>query len=108
MPIRRKSKMPRRPEGAGPLLRDKLTQAGFRWCPPRRRDYGLRMKTTFFILLLIAMLVTLGVLAMGIVGMARGGEFNARYGNKLMRARVIAQGVALAILALAVLVGTQD
>ncbi len=66
------------------------------------------MKTFFFIALLIAMLITLGVLATGMIGMARGGEFNAKYGNKLMRARVIAQGVALAIFALAVLVGTQD
>jgi Hypoxia induced protein conserved region len=66
------------------------------------------MKTFFFVLLLIAMLITAGVLATGIIGMARGGEFNAKYGNKLMRARVIAQGVALAIFALAVLFGTQD
>ena len=66
------------------------------------------MKTFFFIALLIAMLITLGVLATGIIGMAKGGEFNAKYGNKLMRARVIAQGVALAIFAVAVLAGTQD
>jgi hypothetical protein len=54
------------------------------------------------------MFITLGVLATGIIGMARGGEFNAKYGNKLMRARVIAQGVALALFALAVLFGAQD
>jgi hypothetical protein len=66
------------------------------------------MKTFFFVLVLIAMFITLGVLATGIIGMARGGEFNAKYGNKLMRARVIAQGVALALFALAVLFGAQD
>jgi hypothetical protein len=66
------------------------------------------MKTFFFVALLIAMLITAGVLATGIIGMARGGEFNAKYGNKLMRARIIAQGVALAIFALAVLVGDPD
>ncbi|MEQ8355401.1 MAG: twin transmembrane helix small protein [Kiloniellaceae bacterium] len=66
------------------------------------------MKTFFFVALLIAMLITLGVLATGIIAMARGGEFNAKYGNKLMRARVIAQGVALAIFALAVLVDGTD
>jgi hypothetical protein len=66
------------------------------------------MKTFFFVLVLIAMFITLGVLATGIIGMARGGEFNAKYGNKLMRARVIAQGVALALFALAVLFGIQD
>jgi len=66
------------------------------------------MKTFFFVALLIAMLITLGVLATGIIGMARGGEFNAKYGNKLMRARIIAQGAALAIFALAVLFGAHD
>lgn len=66
------------------------------------------MKGFFFVLILIAMLITLAVLATGIIGMARGGDFNAKYGNKLMRARVIAQGVALALFALAVLAGTQD
>jgi hypothetical protein len=66
------------------------------------------METFFFVLVLIAMFITLGVLATGIIGMARGGEFNAKYGNKLMRARVIAQGVALALFALAVLFGSQD
>lgn len=63
------------------------------------------MKTVFFVLVLIAMLITLGVLATGIIAMARGGEFNAKYGNKLMRARVIAQGVAIALFAVAVLLG---
>lgn len=63
------------------------------------------MKTVFFVLVLIAMLITLGVLATGIIAMARGGEFNAKYGNKLMRARVIAQGVAIALFAIAVLLG---
>jgi hypothetical protein len=66
------------------------------------------MKTFFFVLVLIAMFITLGVLATGIIGMARGGEFNQKYGNRLMRARIIAQGVALALFAVAVLVGSQD
>ncbi|WP_422364936.1 twin transmembrane helix small protein [Pelagibius sp.] len=66
------------------------------------------MKTFFFVALLIAMLVTLGVLAVGMIGMAKGGDFNDKYGNKLMRARVISQGVTLVIFALAVLVGLQD
>jgi hypothetical protein len=63
------------------------------------------MESFLFILVLIAMFITLGVLATGIIGMARGGEFNAKYGNKLMRARVICQGVTLALFAIAVLVG---
>ena len=57
------------------------------------------------ILVVIAMLITLGVLFAGLLSMARGGEFNAKYGNKLMRWRVITQGVALVLFAIALLAG---
>ena len=50
------------------------------------------------IIVLIALMVTLGILLVGIIGMARGGEFNAKYGNKLMRARIIAQFTVLILL----------
>lgn len=50
------------------------------------------------LLLLVAMLATAVVLFVGIFGFLRGGEFNARYGNKLMRARVGLQFLALVIL----------
>lgn len=52
------------------------------------------------IVVLIALLVTLGILLAGVFGMARGGEFNRKYGNKLMRMRVIAQFTALALMVL--------
>ncbi len=51
------------------------------------------------ILMVIGMLATLGVLATGIFSMARGGEFNDRWGNRLMRYRIVAQGFALAMFA---------
>ena len=51
----------------------------------------------------IAMTLTVIVLIIGIVAMLRGGEFNEKYGNKLMNARVIFQGIALLFLALAIL-----
>lgn len=54
-------------------------------------------------LLILAMLATLGVLAMGLVSMARGGEFNEKYGNRLMWWRVRLQVLALALFALAFL-----
>jgi len=69
----------------------------------RVADYPIHMSGFFFVLMIIAMLATLAILGIGMVSMIRGGEFNARYGNKLMRARVIMQGVALACFALAVL-----
>ena len=48
--------------------------------------------------LLIAMLATLGVLAVGLAGFFHGGEFNRKYGNKLMQARVALQAIAIALL----------
>ena len=45
-------------------------------------------------------LATLGVLVAGIALMGAGGKANARYGNKLMVARVSLQGLALLTLAL--------
>jgi len=56
-------------------------------------------------LIVIAMLITLGVLFTGIYSMARGGEFNRKYGNKLMRYRILAQGIALLLFAIAMLAG---
>ncbi|HXV74061.1 MAG TPA: twin transmembrane helix small protein [Sphingomonadales bacterium] len=52
------------------------------------------------IIVLGALAVTLGILLVGVLGMARGGEFNKKYGNTLMRLRVIAQFTALALMAL--------
>jgi len=50
-------------------------------------------------LLIALMLATVVVLVAGIVLMAKGGEANAKYGNKLMVARVAFQGVALVVVA---------
>lgn len=49
----------------------------------------------------LAMLSVLAVLGMGIFSMVKGGEFNKKHGNKLMQARVMLQGLALGLLALA-------
>ena len=49
-------------------------------------------------LLLIAMLATLGALVVGLAGFLYGGEFNRKYGNKLMQARVALQAVAVVLL----------
>ena len=50
------------------------------------------------LLLMIAMAATLGVLVVGLVGFLRGGEFNRRHGNRLMRARVMLQAVCVLLL----------
>lgn len=53
------------------------------------------METVLNILLGLAMVSVLGVLATGLASFAMGGEFNRKYGNKLMRLRVAAQACAL-------------
>jgi len=53
----------------------------------------------------IALAAVLITLVLGLVSMTRGGAFNAEYGNKLMRLRVVLQFVAVVILALAFLIG---
>jgi hypothetical protein len=58
------------------------------------------MSGFMIVLLVLAMVATLGVLFFGLFSMARGGEFNQRNSNKLMRARIVCQAVALAIFAL--------
>jgi hypothetical protein len=58
------------------------------------------MHTTLAALVIIFALATLCVLLFGVLTMVRGGEFNRRNSNKLMRWRVILQGVTLMLLAL--------
>ena len=58
------------------------------------------MTTLLNIALAIAMLSVVGVLFMGIYSMGRGGELNRKYGNLLMRWRIILQLVAVAVMLL--------
>ena len=55
------------------------------------------------IVLIVLMVAVLAVLMTGVISMAVGGEFNRRFGNRLMRARVILQLVAVAVFVLLVL-----
>jgi Hypoxia induced protein conserved region len=57
------------------------------------------MTTFLSVLVVIAMLATLGVLIAGMVGMVRGTN-DPRRSNRLMRYRVMLQAVALALFAL--------
>ncbi|MEY2955966.1 MAG: hypothetical protein RL123_694, partial [Pseudomonadota bacterium] len=42
-------------------------------------------------------LIVVAILMVGIGGFARGGEFNRRHGNRMMRWRIIAQAVVVAL-----------
>ena len=47
---------------------------------------------------LVACLVVLAILMVGIGGFSKGGEFNRKYANKIMRLRIAAQFVAVVII----------
>ncbi|MBM3603739.1 MAG: twin transmembrane helix small protein [Alphaproteobacteria bacterium] len=53
-----------------------------------------------FIVTILAIGVVLAILMTGIGGFARGGEFNRKHGNRMMRWRLYAQAAAIAILLL--------
>ncbi len=58
------------------------------------------MSTGLTILLFAAMGLTVLVLFAGLFSMVRGGEFKRKYGNRLMRLRVLFQAIAIVVLAL--------
>lgn len=62
------------------------------------------MKALFFSLVIVAAMITLAVLVTGIFTMARGGEFNRKHSNRLMRLRVVAQCIALVLFAIAMMI----
>ena len=65
------------------------------------------MNTVILILLAVTLAAVVIVLLTGVVGMARGGAFNAKYGNKLMRLRVILQGLAIVLFVLLVVTSSR-
>lgn len=58
------------------------------------------MSQTLLVISLIACLAVLAVLLFGVGTFAKGGDFNRKHANKIMRWRIIAQAVAVALLVL--------
>jgi predicted permease len=54
------------------------------------------MANVFLVLLIIFMALTLVSLLVGVFAMGKGGEYNKKNSNKLMRYRVLFQGLAVA------------
>lgn len=52
----------------------------------------------FFYVVLLAVLAVAVILMVGVGGFGRGGEFNRKHSNRLMRYRLIAQAVAVALI----------
>jgi len=53
-----------------------------------------------FIAAAAAALLVLGILAVGLGGFGRGGEFNRKHANRLMRYRIAAQFLAVVLILL--------
>ena len=56
------------------------------------------------ILIIIGLVLVVIVLLVGLVSMLTKGDFNKKYSNKLMRLRVITQGIIILIFALVFLI----
>lgn len=52
------------------------------------------------VILLLAMAAVVVVLVIGIGGFAKGGAFNAKYSNKMMRLRILFQFIAVVLIVL--------
>ncbi len=60
------------------------------------------------ILIIIGLILVSIVLVVGLVSMLAKGDFNKKYSNKLMRLRVITQGIIVLIFALVFLIKFLD
>jgi hypothetical protein len=58
-----------------------------------------------FYVVAIACLAVVVILMTGIGGFAKGGDFNRKYANKIMRLRIVAQFIAVVLILLFVWLG---
>ena len=50
------------------------------------------------IILFLALAIVTAILGWGVLTMARGGEYNVKYSNRIMRYRIIFQAIALVVI----------
>ena len=70
----------------------------------RSNSRGISSGMKIFCQIILSLIAVLVVLGVGVIGMLRGGDFNRRYANKLMRVRVATQGLAILLILLFVAV----
>lgn len=56
------------------------------------------LRDPLFIIVAIATLAVLAILMVGIGGFAKGGDFNRKHANRIMRYRILAQAIAIALI----------
>ena len=52
----------------------------------------------YYLLIPVAFLAVVAVLSVGLYGMFKGGEFNKKYSNNMMRMRITLQFIALVVI----------
>lgn len=60
-----------------------------------------------FAIVVLAIISVVVVLAIGLAGFAAGGDFNRKYGNKLMRLRILFQAIAVGLILLLIYMRSQ-
>jgi len=82
-------------------------RANWIWLFPQPRYMRLYRKTErssamwrdpLFVVVAVAVCVVVVILAIGIGGFAKGGDFNRKHANRLMRYRIAAQAVAVVLI----------
>lgn len=58
------------------------------------------MINVVYVLIFVAMAATVAALVFGIGGFGKGGSFNAKNGNKMMRLRLLFQAIAVVLILL--------
>ncbi|MBT4567640.1 twin transmembrane helix small protein [Rhodobacteraceae bacterium nBUS_24] len=58
------------------------------------------MEDPLFVIMVVSLAAVAIILMIGIGGFGRGGEFNRKYANKIMRLRIAAQFVAVVLILL--------
>lgn len=56
---------------------------------------------------ILAIVAVVVVLAIGLAGFVAGGEFNRKYGNRMMRLRILFQAIAVAAILLLIFLRSQ-
>ena len=64
------------------------------------------MKHPFlFYALILSLIATVGALAFGLFSLYKGGEFNAKYGNRAMQWRIMLQALTIILFTLMLIFG---
>ena len=66
------------------------------------------MEDPLFVIVVVSLAAVAIILMIGIGGFGRGGEFNRKYANKIMRLRIAAQFVAVVLILLFVFFTRQE